>query len=219
MTIIILGTKLLLRKCTIIGEIPIDLGIPKTQRIDGIVLVAHDWHIIRHSHNRHIILVYKLQRAIRHFLHIGIAVEFYIDGFIRLAVFPDKAILQPVIRNLYLISLNDFLLEQPVLVTNAAAVPRQSQRCHRVDETGCEPSEAAIAKTCIRLFRKKLFHINTKFFERLLKDLPLTEIDEVRVQKTAKQELNREIINLFLLPLHIGFVRFYPVFCYILLQS
>lgn len=174
-------------------------------------MVADNRHVVRHCHDRHRILVDELEAAVRHFLHVGIAVELDVDGLIRLAVLPGKAVLEPVVRDLDLVALDDLLLEQAVLVADAAAVTRQAVCCHRVDEAGSESAEAAVAKTCIRLFLERLDEAEVEVLEDFLDGLLDAEIDEVRLEQAAEQEFDREIIDLLFLTLCIRLIRLDPV--------
>ena len=71
----------------------------------------------------------KLELAIPHVTHIGVAAELDIDGLIGFAVLPCKAVAEPVIGNLNLVAADNLLLKEPVLVANRAAVPRITMRC------------------------------------------------------------------------------------------
>ena len=153
-------------------------------------MVADNRHVVRHCHDRHRIFVDELEAAVRHFLHVGIAVELDVDGLIRLAVLPGKAVLEPVVRDLDLVTLDDLLLEQAVLIADAATVARQAVCRHRVDEAGSESAKAAVAKACIRLFLKRLDEAEVKVLEDFLDGLLDAEIDEVRLEQAAEQEFD-----------------------------
>ena len=174
-------------------------------------MVADDGHIVRYSHNRHRILVHELEAAVRHLLHVGVAVEFDVDGFIRLAILPCEAVLQPVIRDLDLRTVDDLLLEQAVLITDAAAMARQAMRRHGVDEAGCETAEAAVAEAGIRLLLERIRQGEVEVLQYLLHGLLDTEIHEVALEQTAHEELDGEVVDLLLLTLRIGIVRLDPV--------
>ena len=209
--IVVLLAHLFLRQAAVIRKIAVDLCIPEAQRVDRVVVVADDRHVVRHCHDRHRILVDEFEAAVRHLLHVGIAVELDVDGLIRLAVLPGKAVLEPVVRDLDLVALDDLLLEQAVLVADAAAVTRQAVCCHRVDEAGSESAEAAVAKTCIRLFLERLDEAEVEVLEDFLDGLLDAEIDEVRLEQAAEQEFDREIIDLLFLTLSIRLIRLDPV--------
>ena len=62
-------------------------------------------------------------------LHTHIATEFYDLRILRTAQLKRVAILEPVIRYFYLITILDFLLEHTVTVTDTATVCGISKRC------------------------------------------------------------------------------------------
>ena len=188
--IVVLLAHLFLRQAAVIRKIAVDLCVPEAQRVDRVVVVADNRHVVRHCHDRHRIFVDELETAVRHFLHVGIAVELDVDGLIRLAVLPGKAVLEPVVRNLDLVALDDFLLEQAILVADAAAVARQAVCRHRVDEAGSESAEAAVAKTSIRLFLERLDEAEIEVLEDFLDGLLDAEIDEVRLEQAAEQKFD-----------------------------
>ena len=139
-----------------------------------------------------------------------------------LSKLPGKTILKPVIRNLYLVAIKNFLLKQTVLITDGAAMTWKTQRCNRVNKAGCQTTETTIAKACIWLlwlevsqFKAQLRHILEHSLQRVLQ----IEINEVCVKQTAQQELNREVVNLLLIILSIGLISLNPVLRGILLYN
>ena len=211
LAVLVLAAHFVLRKAAVIREVAVDLGVPEAQRVDRVVVIADNRHIIRHSHDRHRIFVDELETAVFHLLHVGIAVELDVDGLVRLAVLPGKTVLEPVVRNLDLVAVDNLLLEQTVLVADAAAVTRQTMRCHRVDEAGSETAEAAVAEARIRLFLIRIRQIDAEAVEDVLHSILDAEVDEVRLQQASEQELDGEVIDLLFLALHVGAVRLDPV--------
>ncbi|MNI43095.1 hypothetical protein D3C73_974150 [compost metagenome] len=72
------------------------------------------------------------------------------------AHFPHIIILQPVVRQLDLITIYNLLLKQAVFIADSAAVSRILQGSQGIQEAGGQPPEPAVAKPGIRLF---LLHI------------------------------------------------------------
>ena len=127
--IFILCPHLLMSQHAIIREIAIDFSIPKSQGINGFVMITNNRYIIRYGHNNHCIVMNEFETTLRLFFHVRIAIEFDIDGFIRFTIFPSKSITKPVIRNLNLLSLNDFLLKETILIANTATMTSKSMCC------------------------------------------------------------------------------------------
>ena len=211
LAVFVLLAALLLREHAVVGEVAVDLRVPEAQRVDRMVVVADDRHVVRHRHDRQRVLVDELQRAVLELLHIGIAVELDIDRLIRLAVLPGEAVLEPVVGDLDLVAVNDLLLKEAVLVADAAAVARQAVCCHRVDEAGREPAEAAVAEAGVRLLLVRLGEIDLQPFEDLFDRVLDAEVHEVRLEQAAEQKLDGEIVNLLLLAFHVSAVRLDPI--------
>ena len=202
---------LLLRQHTVVGEVAVDLGVPHAQRVDRRVVVADNRHIIRHCHDDHRVLMDKLQFAIPHVAHIGVAAELDIHGLVRLAVLPCKAVAQPVVGNLDLIAADNLLLEEPVLIADRAAMPRETMRRQRVNEARRKATEAAVAETCVRLCLVRIREVQLEVPEDFLQSLLNAEVDKVGFQEATEQELNGEVVDLLLLALAILLVRLDPV--------
>ena len=170
-TVLVLLANLLLCQVAVIGKVTVYLGIPEAQVVYGAVMIADNRHIIGNSHDNHGVLMHQFKAAVRHFLHVGIAVEFYVDGLIRLAVFPGKAVFQPVVGDFYLVAVDDFLLKQAILITDRAAMSRQVMRRHGINEAGSQPAQAAVAQTGIRLFLINLVNIQLEVTQNFLDSL------------------------------------------------
>ena len=113
-------------------------GPPQAQRIDGVVMIANDRNVVRDGADRRIIFVNAFELSVFRRPHVGVAAEADVYGLIYSLDFPGIAVDQPVVRKLYLLAVDDALVEQPVLVADAASVSRQLQRRQGVDEAGCQ---------------------------------------------------------------------------------
>ena len=153
----------------------------------------------------------KLQFAVPHIAHIGIAAELHIHGLVRLAVLPCEAVAQPVVRDLDLVAADDFLLEQPILIANRAAVSREAVCRQRVDEACRETTETAVAEPRVRLCLVGIREVQLEILQDILQRLLDAEIDEVGFQQATEQELDGEVVDLLLLALPVLLVRLDPI--------
>ena len=198
-----LGQILLLNRfliITLVKGIQIELYqrlcIPDSQGIDNTVVVSHNRQIIRHSHDR-LIAVLNIHIAPKFLIvfNSDITAEFDLLRIFRTLNLKWIAVLEPVIRDLYLLTVHDLLLKHTVFITNSTAVSRIIQCGQGFNEAGCQTAKAAIAKSRIRLL---VFH-DIDIQSHLLKDfchfLITAEIDQIVAQGTAHQELHRQIIN------------------------
>jgi len=76
-------------------------------------------------------------------------------------------------------AVDDLLLEDAELVADAVSECRNFERRQRIDETGREPAEAAVAESRLRLLRKQLVEIETELRDGLLDALVDAKVDEV----------------------------------------
>lgn len=58
---------------------------------------------------------------------------------------------QPIVRNLNLVTIDDLLLEDPISISQPVAPSGVIQRCQRVEETRREPSQTTISKRSVML--------------------------------------------------------------------
>ena len=141
------------------------LRIPDTQGVYNTVAIAHDGEIKRNRLNGLIALLGKYVSAVLIGMHAYIAAEFNHFRILRSAQFERIAIHQPVIGNLYLITVADLLLEHAITITDTAAVCGISQRCQGIQETCCQTSQTTVTQCCIRLLVFDQVQIQSQFFQ------------------------------------------------------
>lgn len=91
----------------------------------------NDRDIIRNSGNNCRLFVAKMQ-APAFFCHMDFAPKRHVHCLIRIPYFPYVPVFQPLLRQLHLMPVYNFLLKQTMLITYAHAVPRQVQRSKRI---------------------------------------------------------------------------------------
>ena len=138
------------------GKIPIHFRVPEAQSIDGMIFRPHNGDIVRHSQNGGISFMYQFQGTVVLFPHVSITAETHVYRLVRLAVLPRKAVPQPPIGQLHLMTVNDFLFEETVFIADTAPVGGQRQRCHGVNEAGRQAAQPAVAEAGVRLLVVKL---------------------------------------------------------------
>src|ERR1700736_2488075 len=75
---------------------------------------------------------------------------------------PRIARAQPVVRRFDLLAVDNLLTEHAVFVTDAVAETRNAERCHRIEKTGREPPEAAVAEGRVRLDIDQRLHVDAE---------------------------------------------------------
>ena len=91
MTIFILLAHLFMSQHAVIGKVAIDLSIPQAERIDGLIMITDNGHVIGNSHDRHCVFVHKLKGAVGLRFHVSVAIELDVDRFVRLPVLPSES--------------------------------------------------------------------------------------------------------------------------------
>ena len=170
------------------------LRIPYPQGVDHSIVIAHDGDIIGNGIYGLIALMDKVV-PVSVPLYLHIASEADLAGILRPLDLEGVAVLQPVIRLLHLKTVLDLLLEESVLVTDAAAVGRIVQGGQGIQEAGCKPSQTAVAKGRIRLLVLQGVKVDVKLLQSLPDLLFLTEIDQIVAKGTALQKLHGQIVN------------------------
>ena len=98
-------------------------------------------------------------------MHTYIATEFNRFRILRSTQFKRIAIHQPVIGNLYLITVADLLLEHTITITDTAAVCGISKSCQGIQETCCQTSQSTVTQCCIRLLVLDQVQIQSQLFQ------------------------------------------------------
>ena len=142
------------------------LCIPDAKGIDYIIAISNDRHVVRNSQYRLISLMNKVIC-----LCICIINNFYMTAetnlfcILRTTQFEWVTIFQPVIRNLYLITVLDFLFEHTITVTNTAAICTISQSSQGIQEACCKTSKATVSKCRVRLLILNDIQIKSQFIQ------------------------------------------------------
>ena len=165
--------------------------IPYTQCIYYVIAISDDRHIIWNCHNRLVILLNKyIFTCCRVFLKTDISAKAYFFCVLFTANFKWISFFQPVVRNLHLISIFDFLFEHSITVTDSTSVCRIVQCCKRIKETCCKTSKTTISKSRIRLLVFNHVQINIHLFQCFFYIFICCHIDEVVTKCTSHKELH-----------------------------
>ncbi len=108
---------------------------------------------------------------------------------------PGIAILQPMIRFFDLLSVNNLLTEDAIVIAKPIAHAGQFEGGERVHEACGQTPEAAIAKTSVNFEIAERIPVQAILFQRLAADGVHLQVDDVVAQETANQKFEREIID------------------------
>ena len=164
---------------------------PQAQGIDGVVLVAGDWKIVRHSED--VVGVHPLHAEAAVLVHgfMGAAVEADADRVFRPFDRPGGAQSQPFIRDLDLLAVDDLLVEDAVVVHDAVAAGGNAQSGHGVQKAGGQTAEAAVAKPGIVLFPDEVVQLKAVSLKHPARLRLQPEIEDARAQQLADEKLHR----------------------------
>src|SRR5690606_24842095 len=94
---------------------------------------------------------------------LGVSAELDLDGPVGALDLPRIAIAQPGVGVLYLHAIDDALLEDAVLVTDAVADGGNLQRRQRIHEACGQPAQATITKAWFGFLREQHVEIESEF--------------------------------------------------------
>ncbi len=173
------------------------LRIPDAQRIDEAIAVADDRKIIRNRFDALIPFLPVHRPAGRQLIAGHIAAEMNFLCVFRALDLQRVAVLEPVVRLLNLVAVDDLLPEHAVVITDAAPVRRIIQRRQRIKEAGSESSETSVAKRRIRLLILDCIDVKAKLAQRLCHLFVCAKVDCIISECTPHQKFHGKI-NQFL---------------------
>ena len=175
------------------------------------VAVARDRDIVRDRPDRLEFFIDAFQVAVLARPHIGVAAEAHVDRLVGALDLPGEAVAQPRVGQFDLLAVDDALVEEAVLVADAAPVPRQLQGRHGIDEARRQAPQAAVAQARVRLHGDDVVQVEAQIGQGAARQLLHMAVQQVRVQQPSQQELDAEIIDLLRLFRVIAVLRGNPV--------
>ena len=185
-------------------------GAPQAKRVHPRPAPADDGRVVGDGEDLFLRVPALAHRVAGHAVALDAAAEADVVG--RLAPFelPEIAVRQPVLGQLDLSAVLDFLVEEAVDVADAVAVGRDADRRHAFHEAGGETAETAIAEGGVGFERLDRVEVDAEAAKRLGDRLDQAEIGHRVAEKAADQELDRQVVD----PLGAGPVgaagRFHP---------
>lgn len=192
-----------------LAEVDLVTGLraPQPQGVGGIGVETGDHLIVGDGHD-----LFGLQPARLGALLLHAAAEAHLVAGVVARKLPRIAVLQPVVRRLHLLAVDDILLEHAVLVANAVAAPRQRQRRQRIEEAGRQAAQTAVAEARVVLFFQQFTQAQPHFVQRVV-DILIDAHRQQRVrQGAADQKLHRQVIHLPHVLRQLGAVGTQPAF-------
>ena len=125
---------------------------------------------------------------------------------------PGIAVAQPRVRMLDLGAAFNRLEEDAVLVADAVPEPGQRQRRHRIEDAGRKPAEAAVAERGILLDRPDLVELHFEIDQRRAALVVQSDVQQAVREQPAGQELHRQVVHPFGIPLLVAARRLHPAF-------
>ena len=169
-------------------------GRPGAQGVDAVVLVANHGHIIGDGFDGVGILGFEYLAAIQ-FLFLHVAAKLDLAGIFGNGDLPHVAVAGPVVRHFHLLTVDQFLAEQAVLIADGAAHGRQLLGSKTVHEAGSQTAKAAVAQRGFRLFGQDLQKIHTQLSQRFFIYFFAGQVNQVAVHQPTQKILDGEIIH------------------------
>ena len=186
------------------------LGIPHAQGVDQAVAVAHDGQVVGDGPDALVAGLVESRTAVLN-AGLDVAAETDLAGILVALDLKGVAVLQPLVRDLDLVAVDDLLLEHAVMVADAAAVGRIAQRGQGIHEAGRQTAEAAVAEGRIRLLVLNVRQIISQLGKHLLHHVLLLQGQDRVAQRAAHQEFHGHVVELLDALFLIGPVRRDPV--------
>ena len=177
------------------------LGVPQAQHVGVVGLVAGDLHVAGNGQNGGVAHVLGVVVALVVPVVHDLAAEPDLLGLIHLGDEPGIAQAQPVIGLLYLLAVHDLLLEDTQLVADGIAGGGDLQGGHGVQIAGSQTAQTAVAQARIGLDLKQIGGGEAQPLQGLLQGIQNAQIVGVLLQRTAHEELQRQVVDLALLAL------------------
>src|SRR5579859_4899912 len=102
--------------------------------------------------------------------------------------FPGITELEPLIGLLHLVAVQDALPEYAKVITQAVTDGGQAESRHRIEETGGQTPEAAVAQTGVDFVIAQGFPMKAELRHGLAAGLFELEVDDVVAEQPADQE-------------------------------
>jgi hypothetical protein len=124
----------------------------------------------------------------------------HFDGFVRPRDFPGVGPREPVIGLLVLPAVANVLLEDAVLVAQAGAHARNTERRHGIEEASRQPAEPAVAEAGVWLLLDDFERLDVVLPAELAPDRVEQQVGDVVRERSAHQEFERQVIDAFRIP-------------------
>jgi hypothetical protein len=109
---------------------------------------------------------------------------------------PGRGLAPPTVGTFDLVALANFLAKQTKFVVDPVGISGHVEGCQRIQETGGEPPQAAVAQRRVRLLIEKDLQVDAVLSQKVAADVHDAEVEEVVLQRAADQELQRQVIQL-----------------------
>ena len=170
------------------------LGGPDAQLVDGLTGIAHDGDVIRDGQD--VLCVYRaVERAAVLLKALNVATELDGHGLVLTTDLPGIAVGEPLVGCLHLAAVDDLLLKQAIAVAHAVAVTGDALGCHGIQEARCQTAQASVAQSRIGLLVLDDGQVEAHVVERLGDHVAHAKVEQVVVEQTADQKLDREIVH------------------------
>ena len=168
------------------------LGRPQAQRVGGLGAVTRNDGVV--GHGAHVVAVHPLVAvAVAH--HMTAELDAVVH--LRPGKLPGVGGVEPVVGHLHLAAVHNGLPEHAVVVADAVAITRDAERGHRIQKTGRQPAQAAVAQSSIGLQLGHGVHVHAQFGQRLAhRGLQLQRNQRI-AEGAPHQKLHRQVIDVF----------------------
>ena len=171
-------------------------GLPKTQLAYTFTVRTADHHIIRNSFYFFTVIINDFQPPIFPYLP-DFSAETNPKNPVCTGHEPHVSTRQPIIRKLYLNTIHDFLLKQPIFVAYGKSGSRVGQLRQGIHKACCKSAQPSVSKTRIRFKFIQHIQIKSDRGQRFFVCLRKSQICQIGFKRSAYQKFHGQIVYLF----------------------
>ena len=170
--------------------------VPKAEDIDLIAAVARDEHITRNGGDGLIAGVLGVVSSEAVPARGDRSAEAHLDCLVVMRYQPAFGRAAPIIGDLGLLAVNDFLTEDAELVAQRVARCGDAERCQRVHIARGQPAQAAVAETCVIFRLEYVRGIAAEIGQRAGESVGYAEVECVFHEAAPHEEFHGQIVHL-----------------------
>ena len=178
------------------------LCLPQSQHVYSLATVAHDRHIVRHSH--HCLIVYMLEVDLAVFVRtVYMSSKAHFNGSVGVSDLPRVSMGQPWVRFFLLTLIAYLLFKESESVSGSHAYACDVTECHRVEEACGKSAKTSVTESRVRFQTAKGIQIFSQLCHGFSYHIFYAKIYQVVFEKFSHEEFHGEVVDSLLIVVHV----------------